>query len=189
MERETAYKLVREKIKNKNLVNHCLAVEAIMKDTAVYLNEKKGNTNDIEKWAMAGLLHDIDYESTKDDPERHSLEGSKMLEGLGLDSEIVYAVKAHNQVHGLKLRSDMDICLYSADPLSGLIVASALIKPEKKLKAISDDFVLNRFKEKSFAKGANREQIKEIERAGIDLDTFVNIAFEAMLSVSDDLGL
>ena len=95
MTREEALKLAEEKIKNKNLIKHCLAVEVVMKELAKHFNEN------IEKWALTGLLHDIDYEETKDTPEKHSLLGAEMLQQQGIDSEIITAVKAHNEIHGL----------------------------------------------------------------------------------------
>ena len=113
-----------------------------MKAMAIKLNSKTGarqdaaSLNDPDRWAMAGLVHDIDYDSTADKPAEHSLRGAEMLKEHGFDEDIIYAVKAHNEVHGLPLKSQMDIALCAADPLSGLIVAAALINPEKKLSAI-----------------------------------------------------
>ena len=95
MNRDEALKLVKEKIENKNLIKHSLAVEACMRALAKYFEENE------EKWALAGLLHDIDYEETKDDPNLHSLKGAEFLEKLGLEKEITEAVKTHNEAHGI----------------------------------------------------------------------------------------
>jgi hypothetical protein len=95
MTREEALKLVKEKIKNENLVKHCLAVEVCMRALAKHFNENE------EQWALAGLLHDIDYEETKDNPQEHSLVGAEMLEKLNVDKEIIGAVKTHNEIHGI----------------------------------------------------------------------------------------
>src|SRR6056297_438623 len=154
LDRQEALALVKENVKNKNLRKHMYAVEAICRKLANEFDK------DEEKWALAGLLHDIDYDKTSDNPEQHSMLGADMLKQEGLPEDIVHAVRAHNEVHGLERKTLLDKVLYAADPLSGLIVASALIKPERKLKAIDTDFILRRFDENSFARGANREQIK-----------------------------
>jgi putative nucleotidyltransferase with HDIG domain len=145
---------------------------------------------DVEKWALAGLVHDIDYEDTAKQPEQHSLTGAMILEDLGMDADIVYAVKVHNPAHGLERRSLMDSALHIADPLTGLIVAAALIHPEKKLAAIDPQFILNRFGEKQFARGANREQILLcIRELGIELEEFIAIGLDAMQGIAAELGL
>jgi putative nucleotidyltransferase with HDIG domain len=190
-------------VTNKNLFKHCLAVEAIMKGIAVRLNEKaaapdeknfvEGNRSvtihDPEKWAMVGLVHDIDYDYTFDRPGEHSLKGAAILEEYGFDADVIYAVKAHNDIHGFELKSAMDIALYAADPLSGLIVAAALITPEKKLKAIDCNFVLIRFREKLFARGAKREQMLQCEKLGLSLQEFIETGLASMQDIDSDIGL
>jgi len=183
VEREEALKIMKKHVTNKNLQKHCLATEIVMKYLARHFGE------DESKWALAGLLHDIDYEQTAENPKRHSLIGADMLEEMGLAEDIVYAVKVHNDEHGLPRNSLMDKALYATDPLTGLIVAGALIKPEKKLSAIDVTFLINRIAEKSFARGANREQIKSCSDFGLSLEEFMEIGLEAMQSVSNDLGL
>lgn len=183
MTREQAWQMVQKNVKNKNLIKHMLAVEAIMRALAVRLG------GDQEQWGLTGLLHDVDYDKTASEPEQHSLQGAAMLQAAGVDSEIVYAVKVHNEVHGLPRQSLLDKALYAADPLSGLIVAAALIHPERKLAAIDVSFVMNRFHENSFARGANREQIASCQEMGLELEEFIAIALQAMQSVSTDLGL
>jgi uncharacterized protein len=189
MDRSEVLKLVKKNVTNKNLFKHCLAVEAIMRGVALELNKTNGSGFNEEEWAIAGLVHDIDYDATADKPEKHSLEGSEILKDHGFDDDIVYAVKAHNDFHKLKLKSELDIALFAADPLSGLIVASALINPEKKLSAINTQFVLNRFKEKLFAKGANREHILFCEKLGITLETFVDAGLKSMQEIHSEVGL
>lgn len=196
MNRENAYRLVVKFIKNKNLIKHSLAVEAIMRDLAADLKKKNfesensniGKFNE-DKWAIAGLVHDIDYEDTADDPLRHSLIGEEMLKEHGFEDDIAYAVKVHNDAHGFPLKSEMDIALFASDPVSGLIVASALINPDKKIKSIDSDFVLNRYKEKSFAKGANRRQMLACEKLGYTLEEFIKIAINAMQKIDKEIGL
>lgn len=181
--RDEAIKELHTQLKNKNLLNHCYAVEAIMEGLAEHFGEDK------ELWGLAGLLHDIDYEETKDDMARHSLVGGEMLSELGLPEKVVYAVKCHNGYHGLERKSLMDKALYAADPLSGLIVAGALIRPEKKLAAVDTDFLLKRFKEKGFARGANREQIAACEELGLSLAEFITTGLEAMKKIDQEIGL
>ena len=181
MTRDEAWELVSAKVKNKNLQKHMLASEAIMRALARHLGE------DEEKWGLAGLIHDIDYEETYDDPERHGLVSAEILEEKGVDADIVHAVRAHNE--HTERETPLDDALYAADSLTGLIVAAALIHPEKKLSAIDKQFVLNRFKEKSFARGANRESIKICEKLGLSLEEFVEIGLEAMQEASEVLGL
>lgn len=183
MNRENALKHVKDNIKNKNLLKHMYAVEAVMRGLAEIFCENK------DKWGISGLVHDIDYDTTADDLERHSLIGGAMLEELGYDADIVYAVKAHNKAHGLERKSLMDKALFCTDPLTGLIVASALISPAKKLHAIDTQFVVNRFHEKTFAKGANRDQIKACSDLGLTLEEFISIGLESMRQINDILGL
>lgn len=183
MEREDALNLVKKHVKTINLIKHMLAAEAVMASLAEHLGE------DEKQWALAGLLHDIDYDKTANDPDRHSLVGGELLEGLGIDKDIVYAVKAHNEFHGLPRESLLDKALWAVDPLTGLLVAAALVHPEKKLKAIDVSFVMKRFKESSFARGANRDQIKSCSELGLDPEEFIKISLEAMQNISSDLGL
>ncbi|RKO67809.1 HD domain-containing protein [Desulfofundulus salinus] len=183
MTRDEAYTLLTRHLKTRNLVKHSLAVEAVMRGLARHF----GQDEDI--WGLAGLLHDIDYDWTKDEPARHSMEGADLLAREGLPEEIVYAVRAHNEVHGLPRQSLLDKALYASDPLTGLIVAGALIKPEKKLSAIDVPFLLNRFHEKSFARGANREQIKSCSEMGLSLEEFMEIGLKSMQGIAGEMGL
>ena len=183
MTREDALKLVEENIQNKNLIKHCLAVEAAMKGLAKRFNENA------EKWALTGLLHDIDYEETKDTPEKHSLLGAEILQQHGIDPDVITAVKAHNEIHGLTREDKMTKALFCADPITGLIVAATLVMPSKKIIDLSAENVLNRYKEKGFARGANRETIAACEELGLPLKEFVKISLMAMQSISKELGL
>lgn len=183
MNRDEVLQLVKEKIRNDNLVKHCLAVEVYMRALAKHFEENE------EKWGLAGLLHDIDYEETKDNPEKHSLVGAEILEKMGLDKEICEAVKTHNEMHGIKPESKMAKALYSVDPLTGLIIAATLVLPGRKLADVTPENVLNRFKEKGFARGANREIIKKCEDIGLNLEEFIKIGLQAMQSIANELGL
>ena len=183
MKRDEALNLVQKHVRNRNLIKHMLAVEAIMRALAVKLKQ------DVEQWGLAGLLHDIDYDKTADQPEQHSLVGAEMLAAAKVDPQIVYAVKVHNEVHGLPRESLLDKALYAADPLSGLIVAAALIHPDRKLAAIDVPFLVNRFHEKSFARGASREQIESCQELGLSLEQFLDLSLRALQAINMELGL
>jgi len=184
MNREEALKLVQEKIQNQNLIKHCLAAEACMEGLAEYFSEDKSI------WGLTGLLHDIDYETTKDNPQEHSIVGAEILEKAGFDKEICEAVKTHNEVHGIAPESKIAKAIYCVDPLTGLIVASALVLPSKKIADLTAENVVNRFGEKSFAKGAKRDIIAKCQDLlGLNLEEFVNIGLESMKKISNELGL
>ena len=183
MKREEALSLVKEEVKNKNLLKHMLAVEAVMRRLAGELGE------DEALWALAGLLHDLDYDKTVDDPERHGLLGAQILEERGLPEALIQAVKAHNPAVGVERKTLLDKALYAVDPITGLLVAAALVHPQKKMSAIDGAFVMNRFKEKSFARGADREQIKSCRHLGLSLEEFIAISLAAMQGIARELGL
>ena len=182
MDRDTALNLLNSNVKNKNLRKHCLACEAVLAALANRFGE------DEQAWRLAGLLHDLDYDQTADSPDVHGIPAANMLEEQGLDSGIVHAVLAH--ADKAPRESRLDKALWCVDPLTGLIVAAALIRSEKKLAAIDAQFVLNRMKEKSFARGANRDQIRACEvELGLSLEDFVAVGVRAMQGVSGELGL
>lgn len=184
MTEDEAKSFLTQKVNNKNLIKHCLAVGAIMGDLAEKLNQ------DVLNWKVAGILHDIDYEATKDDPQKHSLEGAAILEVMGLSKEITEAVKTHNEAHGIPPGSLMAKALYSCDPLSGLVVAATLVLPSKKISDLTADNIVNRFYEKSFAKGANRDIIARCQDyLNLSLKDFSEIALSAMQKISNELGL
>ena len=184
MTREQGLKLLKQNIQNQNLIKHCLAVEAVMLALSRHFGENA------EKWGLTGLLHDIDYEKTKDRPEDHSKIGAEMLEKLGFDKEICQAVFTHNEIHGVEPESLMAKALYCLDPLTGLIIASTLVLPSKKIDDLKTENVLRRFKEKAFARGAKREIIAKCqEYLNLPLEKFIEITLKAMQKISDDLGL
>lgn len=181
--RDLAYVEVTKYVDNKNLINHMIAVEAVMKGLADHFGE------DRELWGLAGLLHDIDYEQTKEDPNLHSLKSAEILTEMGLPEEVVQAVKVHNYVHGIPRRTLLDKALYAADPVSGLVVAGALVRPDKKLASVEQEYLVRKFGEKAFARGANRDQIMTCTEIGIELDEFLGIALKSMQEIAQDIGL
>ena len=181
MNRQDALDLVQTHLKNKNLMKHSLSVEACMRAMAARLG------GDPEVWGIAGLVHDMDYELTEKSPELHTVETVKILEGLGFDPAIVHAVQAH--AGKAACANPMDWAIYSIDPLTGLIIAATLMHPAKKIKSIDLEFVKRRYKEKSFARGARREEIEESRHLGLELDEFLSIAIAAMQGIDTELGL
>jgi len=183
MERSEALRLVQKHVSNKNLVNHCIATEVIMASLAERLGV---DAADRERWALAGLLHDLDYAETADDFEQHGLRSAEMLKGL-VDDEIIHAILAH--AGKAPCSSLMDKALYAADPTTGFIVAAALVRPEKKLACLEVRSLVKRWKEKAFARGANREQMASCSELGLERDEFLALSLEAMQARSDELGL
>ena len=181
MKREEALELLKQHLKNKNLVKHCLSVEACMKAIAVRLG------HDPEPWGLAGILHDLDYEITEKSPELHTTETVPILREKGIDEAVIHAVQAH--AGKVPCETPMDWAIFAIDPLTGLIIAATLMHPEKKLKAIDLEFVKRRYKEKSFARGARREEIEQCVHLGLELDEFIAIAIAAMQGIDQDLGL
>jgi uncharacterized protein len=180
MTREEAFILAQSRFKNRNLFKHVLAVEAVMRGLARHFQQPE------ETWGLAGLLHDLDYEETAQTPERHTLVTEELLKPLQLPPEIIHAIKCHNNL--APREALMDKALYAADPITGLIVAAVLMHPEKKLALVEVVFILRRFKEKSFAKGASREQILSCGDMGLSLEEFTGIALAAMQGISQELG-
>lgn len=189
MTRELALEILNKYLTNKNLIKHSLAAEAAMK--AIY--RKLDIQQDVQKeakWGIVGLLHDADYELCKGNPEMHGLLLFEK-EPDAIPDDITHAIKAHNYDYtNIQPLSKMDWAIACCDQLTGLIVAAALVHPEKKLAPLTIEFVLNRMNEKSFAKGAKREPILLCQqKLGIPLEEFVSLVLTAMKSISNDLEL
>ncbi|OGO37488.1 MAG: phosphohydrolase [Chloroflexi bacterium RBG_16_57_8] len=183
MNRDEALLAIREKVKNENLVRHMLATEAIMRALARRHGEEE------EEWGMAGLLHDIDVELVSGDMKEHSRLGAELALQLGASEAISHAILTHNEAHGVPVKTNMDKALFCSDPVTGLITAAALVRPERKLANVEVKSVRKRFKEKSFAAGANRENIAACSALGIELDEFIDLSLKAMQGVAGELGL
>ena len=182
--RERALALLRRQVTSDVLIKHCLASEAIMRAVAAHLGE------DPERWGLAGLLHDLDFEETKDLPGEHTNKAAVILAGEGLAEDIVLAIREHNADGlGIACQSRMGIALTAAESVTGLIVASALVLPDKRLASVKASSVRKRMKEKAFARNVSRERIVECEKIGLPLDEFLALSVEAMQGISSDLGL
>ena len=185
--REEALKFVKEQIKEANIVKHMLATEAIMR-----VLSKKFEPEKEEEYALAGLLHDADYKDSV--PENQmGVKVSQILEekGYEISDEVKHTMAAHNWENtGIKPESKMDWSLFICDSLTGLIVATALVRPSKKLADVKVKSIKKKFKQPSFAAGTRREDIKLCEeKLGISLDEFMEISLKAMQSISGELGL
>ena len=179
--RVEALKLVRKHVSNENLIKHMIGVGAIMRGLAEYFNE------DSDLWELVGILHDIDYEDTSKDFKLHGLKSAEIVEDL-LPSEALQAIKAHNSLTNFKAESRMDISLFAADAVSGLIVANALVRPSG-LKGMKPRSLHKRMKDKSFARQINRENIQLSQELGLGLSEFLKISIEAMEKVRYELDL
>ncbi|MFC2051459.1 HDIG domain-containing metalloprotein [Chloroflexota bacterium] len=183
MDRKEALDSVRANVENENLVKHMLATEAIMQALARRLGE------DEEEWALTGLLHDIDVELTDGDMSSHSKLGADLVREMGADEAMAHAILSHNEMHGIPRETKLDKALFCADPLTGLITAAALVRPDKKLAGVEAKSVRKRFKEKGFAAGANREHIALCNELGLELDEFIELGLKAMKGIASGLGL
>jgi len=184
MTHKEGLQLLRKHVKNENLVKHCVAAGIIMRSLAEKFNENK------ENWELTGLLHDLDWEETESTPEKHSLVAVEYLKQTDCPVEVIEAIRIHNHMHGFEPKTLLEKAIYCAEELTGLIVASALVQPDKKLASVKAESVLKKFKIPSFAKGVNREIIlKSKEFLGIELEELVKIELEAMQQRSSEIGL
>jgi len=184
MTRDEALNLLNTHIQAPTLRNHCLATEAIMQRLAARLGE------DEQFWGILGLLHDLDFEYTRDDPAAHGLKTVELLANYQLPERAVNAILRHNaEALRLQRETPLDYALTCAETVTGLIVAAALVHPDKKLQSVKASSVRKRMKSKDFARNVNREHIALCEQLGIPLTDFIELSLSAMTSISDQLGL
>lgn len=182
--RGDALSLLHEYIAMDNLRKHCLATEVIMKALAKKLGHNEN------AWGIAGLLHDLDYEETKDNPTQHGLKTAEILDAKGVDPEIIKAIKAHNaEALGISREDDISYALTCAECITGLIVATTLVYPDKKITSVKSKSILKRMKQKEFARNVSRELIKECEKINMTLEEFAELSLQAMQSIDEDLEL
>lgn len=195
MTRDQAWKIVKANVKNENLRKHMLAVEAAMAEYYRYFARDKGqglrdkgNIGNEDEWRIVGLLHDFDWEihPTLDE---HPQKGEKILEKEGLPENLRRAILSHAEHTGVSRETLMEKTLFAVDELSGLIVATALVKG-RKLANVTVESVLKKWKEKSFAKGVNREDIERgAKDLGVPLEKHIEIVLEGMKKIASQLGL
>jgi putative nucleotidyltransferase with HDIG domain len=181
--RDEALNLVRKNVTKRNVIYHMVAVEAIMRSVAKHFGE------DEDRWGLVGILHDVDYEKTELTPEKHSLVAEEILKGVVPD-ELVKAIKTHNfKYTGVTPETRMEKALIASDAISGLLVACALVMPSKKLADVKVETVAKKFKDKDFARGAERERILVCEEIGIPRERFFEITLDGLKNVAAEIGL
>jgi putative nucleotidyltransferase with HDIG domain len=184
LNREEALKRLHEHVKNEKTIIHCLASEAVMRALAGRLGE------DVDRWGLTGLLHDIDVEVTNADPRVHALKAEELLADFGLDEEMVDAIRMHNdEATGRPRTTRFQHALAAGETITGLIYATTLVYPDKKIESVKYKSVRKRMKEKAFAASVNRDHILECEQIGIPLDEFIQLSVDAMRGVSESIGL
>ncbi len=184
MRRSDAENLLKKYIRNEKMLYHSYSSEAVMRALAKKLGR------DEEKWGLAGLLHDIDSEITNADPKKHGLVAEELLRDEGLEEDIVDAIKMHNEeATGLDRTTEFQHALAAGETITGLIYATALVYPDKKIKDVKTKSVTKRMKQTAFAASVSRENIMECEQIGIPLNEFVDIALKAMKEIAEDIGL
>ena len=182
--RDSALSKLHEHIKNEKTIIHCLASEVVMRALARRLGE------DEERWGLTGLLHDIDVEVTGADPKVHALRAEELLDEFELDGEMIDAIRMHNdEATGIPRSTLFQHALAAGETITGLIYATTLVYPDRKINGIKYKSVRKRMKEKAFAAGVNRDHILECEKIGIPLDEFIQISVDAMREISDEIGL
>jgi putative nucleotidyltransferase with HDIG domain len=179
--REESIDLVKQHVKNRNLVNHMISVGAIMKGLA----EKMGEDQDL--WEVVGILHDVDYETFGEDFANHGAKSAEMVKDL-LPEDAVYAIRSHNPLTGFEPESKFDVSLLAADAISGMIVANALVRPNR-MEGMKAKSIKKRMKDKSFARQVSRENMMRCEELGMEFSEFATIAIKAMTDVADEIGL
>ncbi|MCB2196541.1 MAG: HDIG domain-containing protein [Bacteroidetes bacterium] len=184
MNRNEAESLLKRYVRNDKMLYHCYASEAVMRALAKRLDR------DEEKWGIAGLLHDIDTEITNADPKKHALVAEELLRDEGIEEDILDAIKMHNEeATGLERTTEFQHALAASETITGLIYATALVYPDKKIKDVKVKSVTKRMKQSAFAASVSRDNIKECEKIGIPLNEFVEIALNAMKEISAKIGL
>ena len=182
--RDEALECLQAHLKNEKLISHCLATEAIMRALAQKFEE------DQEIWGLAGLLHDLDYEITAEDPSRHGEETARLLEAQGVLPAITDVIKKHNaEGLGLERSTVFEHALTCAETITGMIVATALVYPDKKISSVKTKSVTKRMKTPHFARAVSRERILECEKIGIPLNDFVVLSLGAMSEIAEEIGL
>jgi putative nucleotidyltransferase with HDIG domain len=184
IDRDQALAKLQEHISNEKTIIHCLASEAVMRALASRLGE------DPDRWGLTGLLHDIDVEFTNADPKVHAMKAEELLAGIPVDSEMIDAIRMHNdEATGIARSTTFQHALAAGETITGLIYATTLVYPDKKIASVKYKSVRKRMKEKAFAARVNRDHILECEKIGIPLDEFIQLSVDAMKEISESIGL
>jgi putative nucleotidyltransferase with HDIG domain len=181
MDRDAAIELCTEKAEKETTVRHLISVEGVMRALARRLGD------DEDLWALTGLFHDLDQDQTKDDPVGHAFLAAEWLREAGVDERVVNGVLAHAHE---RFRTDrMSKAVVHADAVAGLLVAAALVRPEKAV-GMKVSSVKKKLKEKAFAPGVNRDEVTSVEDSiGLPLDEFLAVGIEGLQAVAPEIGL
>jgi uncharacterized protein len=181
LQREQAIALLHQYIKNDRMIFHSLASEAVLRALARRLGR------DEEKWGLAGLLHDLDVELTNADPKVHGLETARILDEIGVDPDVTEAIKLHNEYSANVPRTtEFHHALAAGETITGLILATSLVYPDKQIASVKPKSVVKRMKEKAFAASVKRENILECELIGLTLDEFAELSINAMALIQNN---
>ncbi len=184
LSRDAAVELLKKHTSQENLYKHAVATEAVMRALAGRMGEEP------DHWGIVGLLHDLDYDQTKDSPERHTLVAEPWLREAGLSEEDIRTIQAHNaEALNLERRTPIELALTCAETMTGMVIATALVYPDKRIRSVKPKSVIKRMKESHFARSVNRDHIRLCESLGMSLEEFTVLSIEAMSGVSDVLGL
>jgi putative nucleotidyltransferase with HDIG domain len=184
MTRDDALDLLKQYVQNEKMLQHAYASEVVLRSLARRLG------GDENKWGLAGLLHDIDIEVVGGDLKCHGAKAESILQAHNVDTEIIDAIRRHNEEASNEPRQSLlHHALAAGETITGLITATALVYPDRKIASVKAKSVVKRMKEKAFAASVRRETILECEKLGLSLDEFVAISLAAMQGISDTLGL
>ena len=182
--RNTALELLNKYVKNEKMIIHCLSSEVVMRGIARKLGR------DEEKWGLTGLLHDIDVEITNADPLTHALKAEELLADYNMDADMLDAIRMHNEeATGMERSTEFQHALAAGETITGLIYATTLVYPDKKIESIKYKSVAKRMKSPAFAASVKRENIMECEKIGIPLNEFIQISVDAMREIHEEIGL
>ena len=178
MDRAEALTLMEKHLSSETLRRHSLASEAVLRALARKLGKSE---EEAERWAVLGLLHDLDYGETENDPHQHGLKTVEYLADSGFSVGELEAVKRHNaEMLGLERETELDLALTCGEVVTGLIAASALVQPDKKIASVKPSSAVKKMKDKAFARSVNRDHIRLCEQLGLPLLDFMTLAVEAM---------
>jgi putative nucleotidyltransferase with HDIG domain len=181
--RKEALDLLNKYVKNSRMIAHCLASEVVMKKLAFHFGESE------EEWGLCGLLHDIDVEVTDANPLTHGKKARELISSLKLNSEIIEAIERHNEMSSAEPRSrKIDYALAAGETITGLIFATAMVYPDKKISSVKPKSIVKRMKEKNFAASVKRENIMECEIIGISINNFATMSLEVLSEIETELG-
>lgn len=184
MTRDQAMALMEKHVQTPNIRKHLLATEALMRALARKFKE------DEDRWGMAGLLHDLDWDETKSTPEIHGIKSYEYLKDEDIDEEMRHAIKIHNFMIGIEPKTLLEKALFSTEMMTGIVVAAALVQPSKKLADVKLESLLKKYKDKGFAAGARRDIIATVEpNLGMTVEQLAEICLTAMQEIHEPLGL